>query len=444
MGKKISSYILITIALLALVLSFPGFFASAQTQTTTTSSSQTSSNTSSLTTTTSSSQTSSNTSSLTTTTSSSVDPSIALYPTSGSAGLTVDVSGSGFSAEDTSCSLSGGSIASQTCSISGGTLTAAFTVLNVSGGTYTVTATGTQAGDSASASFMVNAVPPSITLNPSSAQGGATVQVSGSAFLASDTACSLSGSPVTENTCSISSGTLTATFIVASIASGEYAITASGSPGGDSASASFTVNDADPSTGYSISFSPAYWPCTDVSVTFTGPLVESGYYGDTLQFQYFQYSPSYPSVLTPIFTDPGLTVTSDTVNYLINYNEYATVNFAYMPNIAVKVVDVTPKSNGYMPGQIFMQLTNIIPEGPQSCQIDPALPTPEFQADWIIIMVSMALSLIFLQTHNHKHRLVGTKKYPQTQLKTLKRIAKQDTETNGMKARSLISRASDT
>jgi hypothetical protein len=105
-----------------------------------------------------------------------------------------------------------------------------------------------------------------------------------------------------------------------------------------------------PGADYSISFSPSYWLCTDVQVTLTGPLVESGLYGDTLQFQYFQYSPSYPSVLKPIFTDPGLTVTSDTVNYWINYNEYAPVNFAYTPNIAVKVVDLTPKSNGYVPG----------------------------------------------------------------------------------------------
>ena len=147
-----------------------------------------------------------------------------------------------------------------------------------------------------------------------------------------------------------------------------------------------------------------------MSVAFTGPLVESGFYGDTLQFQYFQYSTSYPSVLNPIFTDPGLTVTSDTVNYWINYNEYAPVNFAYMPNIAVRVVDVTPKSNGYMPGQIFMELTNLTPEGYQYCQIGSSAPIPEFQSEWIIIMVSVALGLGFLQAHNHKDRLMRTKK----------------------------------
>ncbi|HXZ90261.1 MAG TPA: hypothetical protein VEG61_04280, partial [Candidatus Dormibacteraeota bacterium] len=155
---------------------------------------------------------------------------------------------------------------------------------------------------------------------------------------------------------------------------------------------------------YSISFGPAYWLCTDVSVTFTGPLVESGLYGDTLQFQYFQYSPSYPSVLYPIFTDPGLTVTSDSVNYWISYNEYAPVNFAYMPNIAVKVVDVTPKWNGYASDLLFMELTSITPEGGQSCGFGyppPPAPVPEFQVSWLMIIASVVLGLVFLQVQKH-------------------------------------------
>jgi hypothetical protein len=142
-----------------------------------------------------------------------------------------------------------------------------------------------------------------------------------------------------------------------------------------------------------------------VLVAFTGPLVESGLYGDMLQFQYFQYDQNYPSLLYPIFTDSDLTVTSDTVSYWINYNEYSQVNFAYQPNIAVKVVDVTPKSNGYMPGLIFMQLTNITPEGSQSCPYDvvvsPPTPTPEFQAEWLMIMASLILGLAFLRAHKH-------------------------------------------
>ena len=128
--------------------------------------------------------------------------------------------------------------------------------------------------------------------------------------------------------------------------------------------------------------------------------MESGFYGDTLQFQYFQYNPTYPSVLYPIFTDPSLTVTSDTVNYWIGYSEYAQVNFAYQPNIAVKVVDVTPKPNGYTPGLIFMELTNVTPESGPYCPYDSPAAAPEFPAgssEWIVVMTSVALVLAFLR-----------------------------------------------
>jgi len=156
---------------------------------------------------------------------------------------------------------------------------------------------------------------------------------------------------------------------------------------------------------YSISFSPSYWLCNPVSVTFTGPLVESGYYGDTLQFQYFQYNPTYPSVLTPIFTDPSLTVTSDTVSYWIGAGEYAGVNFAYQPNIAVKVVDLSPKSNGYPPGLIYFDLTNISPEGLNYCPYPyPApYPSPEFQFQWLVIIASIVLSLAVLRVRKRQH-----------------------------------------
>jgi hypothetical protein len=422
-----------TTILLAVLLSFPsGFFAGAQTDTTLSNSTMVSSSTISSTATTTLSTSNSSSTSYATTTSSTQKstssttinlavsvltqinsdstgstitvPSISLSPSSGSAGLIVAVSGSGFSTNDTACSISGIVVASQTCSVSSGALPAstAFAVANVAGGSYSVKVTGTPFEDSASAQFTVNAPTPSITLAPSSAQVGVTIQLSGSGFLTSDTACSLFGNPVTASTCSVSNGTLTGTFTVANIASGAYTIRARGRPSGDSASAQFTVNAATSMSSYSISFSPPYWLCTDVYVTFTGPLVESGFFGDTLQFQYFQYDSNLPSLLNPIFTDAPLTVTSDTVSYWINYPEYAPVNFAYMPNIAVKVVDVTPKSNGYLPGLIFMELTTIAPESYQSCQIGSSTATPEFQVPWLITMVSLLVSSVFIQVHKRK------------------------------------------
>ena len=130
--------------------------------------------------------------------------------------------------------------------------------------------------------------------------------------------------------------------------------------------------------------------------------MESGFYGDTLQFQYFQYNPTYPSVLYPIFTDPSLTVTGDTVNYWISYGEYAQVNFAYLPNVAVKVVDVTPKSNGYIPGLIFMELTNVTPESGPYCPYDSPVAAAEFVAapvEWLVVMISIAMALLFFRVY---------------------------------------------
>jgi hypothetical protein len=82
---------------------------------------------------------------------------------------------------------------------------------------------------------------PVITLNPSSGQVGTTVAVSGSGFLATDVACSVSGYPATTTTCTVSGGILSATFAVANAPSGQYTITATGTPGSDHAVATFTV-----------------------------------------------------------------------------------------------------------------------------------------------------------------------------------------------------------
>ena len=246
---------------------------------------------------------------------------------------------------------------------------------------------------------------PSISLNPSSGSLGAIIDVSGTGFSTTDTACSISGRVVESQTCSISGGTLTATaFTVANVAGGSYYVKVTGTPSENSASAQITVSAASSMSGYSISFSPPYWFCTDSYVTFTGPLLESGYYGDTLQFQYYQYDPNLPSALNLIFTDAPLTVTSDSVSYWIHYPEYAPVNFAYMPYIAVRVVDITPKSNGNIPGQIFLQLTNISPESFQSCEVDSPISTPEFQLQWVVVMISLATGLLFVKTRFSSER----------------------------------------
>jgi hypothetical protein len=250
---------------------------SSWTRTTTSSTMTTTSSSRTTTSSTTSSTTSLTSASKTTTT---VHPSISLNPSTNSVGSTVDVSGSAFSPSDTACSISGSVAATPTCSVSGGVLTGAFTVANVAAGSYSVTATGTQAGDSASTSFTVPS--PSITLNPTSAYVGASVGMTGEYFPKADSSCSLSGNPVAAFTCTISNGTLSATFNVTSISAGTYTVTATGSPGGDSASASFVVkraslvfNPALARAGSNVTVSGVGFFLSDTSCTLSGSSVAS-------------------------------------------------------------------------------------------------------------------------------------------------------------------------
>ncbi|HYW01006.1 MAG TPA: CFI-box-CTERM domain-containing protein, partial [Candidatus Acidoferrum sp.] len=164
--------------------------------------------------------------------------SISLSTISAAVGTGVQVSGSGFSSSDTSCSLSGTPISLPTCSVyTGGSLVGSFIVANVALGSYTITATGTQAGDHASSSFTISGGSPTITLNPTSASAGSTVNISGSGFSLSDTGCSLTGGGAMKSeTCSVSGGVITASFIVANAAVGSYSIAVTGSPDSDVAS----------------------------------------------------------------------------------------------------------------------------------------------------------------------------------------------------------------
>ncbi|MGD0425033.1 MAG: CFI-box-CTERM domain-containing protein [Candidatus Bathyarchaeia archaeon] len=169
--------------------------------------------------------------------------SITLNPTSASVGSTIQLTGVGFSTSDSACSVSdGSSIASETCSVADGSISASFIVANVATGSYTITVTGSPMDDSASATLTVTSSAGSITLNPSSAQVGATVQVSGSGFPSTDSSCSLSGGAVSSPSCSISSGALSGSFIVANVTTGSYAIAALSGPSDDSVSATFTVS----------------------------------------------------------------------------------------------------------------------------------------------------------------------------------------------------------
>ena len=210
--------------------------------------------------------------------------SISLNPTVAPGGSTVDVSGSGFSSSDTSCSLSGGAVESETCSVSSGALTGSFLVASVGAGTYTITAIGSPADDGASASFTIGSTAGlSMALSPTSGAAGSTVQASVSDLSTSDTSCSLSGTAIASQSCSISNGILTGSFVVAGVVAGDYTITATGSPIGDSASATFTVSSAtsltfNPSSagvGSTVDFSGSSLSTSDTSCSSSGTPIAS-------------------------------------------------------------------------------------------------------------------------------------------------------------------------
>jgi hypothetical protein len=149
----------------------------------------------------------------------------ALSPSSGPAGISVSASGQNY--DGTTCTLSStpsGLFASSSCSISAGTLSGSFTVAAGASDGYTVTVT-TNLSEAKSASFTTTTSPPP-TLNPTTGSPGTSVQVFGSGY--HGTTCSLTSSPpglFSSSLCSLSGGTLTGSFTIASDASGSYIVT---------------------------------------------------------------------------------------------------------------------------------------------------------------------------------------------------------------------------
>jgi len=171
-------------------------------------------------------------------------PSISFDSNSDPFGSTVNVSGSNFSTNDVSCSLSGESVDSPTCAITDGTLTGSFVVANAAAGSYTVTATGSPVGDSAYTTFTVIGTP-TITLTPQSGSAGTQVRVFGASFSPNDSSCALTDNGAGQDeACSISNGAVTASFTVADVSAASYTITVTGNPEGDSASQTFNVTSS--------------------------------------------------------------------------------------------------------------------------------------------------------------------------------------------------------
>lgn len=172
-------------------------------------------------------------------------------PTSNSGTVTLTATGPGFGPTSKAVTLNGANVkvdfttSDQTGTTSTQTSTTSSTIATTSSTLVTTTQTQTTSTISTQTTAP-NTNPPTIMMNPLFAPPATTVTVTGSHFSSSDTTCLLSGTPVTASSCTISGGTLTASFVVANVPVASYVVVATGNPTGDSASIIFTVTS--PST----------------------------------------------------------------------------------------------------------------------------------------------------------------------------------------------------
>jgi hypothetical protein len=163
-----------------------------------------------------------------------------VIPVGTSGTITVTASGPGFAPITKTVTLNGANVKLD-FTISAQTNSSTSTSTHT-GTTSTVTTTTSTAVTQVSSQTTSVINRPSIALNHVSASPGSIVDVYGSGFSSDDTACSLSGSAVLTWTCLISTGTLTASFVVANAMVGSHSVAATGNPAGDSASAILTVS----------------------------------------------------------------------------------------------------------------------------------------------------------------------------------------------------------
>jgi len=193
-------------------------------------------------------------------------------------------------------------MSSPTCEISEGELAGGFTVATTAAAReYTVTV-GTDADETASTSFVVEAAP-TFTLSPSSGTRGASVTVSGANY--EGTTCSLSSSPgglLSSPVCSISAGTLTGGFKVSSTAAvGGYTVTVTTNVAGETRTATFTVPSLRPCIIATATFGSEVSPAVQYLRNFRDQLVLSTRAGsafmDVFNAWYYSFSPSVANVI---------------------------------------------------------------------------------------------------------------------------------------------------
>lgn len=278
-----------------------------------------------------------------------------VIPVGTSGTITVTVSGPGFGPFTKTVTLNGANVkldftaSAQTSSTS--TIITSSTVL-------TTSSTQTTAS-------VVN--PPSIALNPISASAGSTVHATGSGFSSGDTICQLSGIAVGTSNCSISGGTLTASFVVANVVVGSYIVAAIGSPVGDFASAIFTVSASTSQTTTS----------TSTNTTLTSTSTQTSLNITTISSSTTSSSSSQETTAmnTQTSTMSTQTSTTDTPRTTPDFSLSASSDAINLAQSSTGDLIVSVQSVGPFDQQVHLEATGL-PDGVQvSFSPDPVSPS---------------------------------------------------------------------
>ena len=168
--------------------------------------------------------------------------SLSLSTASGVPGASITANGGGFQAGETvDVTLNGQDVGSPTVN-TGGTFSLSFTVPQLVAGQYGVLATGLTSARTAATSFTVNQGGATLSFDPTQAAPGASLTVNGAGFEAGESVTLGFNGPTVATATADTGGNVVWTFTVpASLAAGQYGVTATGASSGTVVNATYTL-----------------------------------------------------------------------------------------------------------------------------------------------------------------------------------------------------------
>jgi hypothetical protein len=170
------------------------------------------------------------------------NPSVSLSTSSGAPGTSITANGGGFqNGETVDVTMNGQNVGSPTATGSG-TFSLSFNVPQLAAGQYAVAATGRSSGKTAATSFTINAGSATLSFNPTQAAPGASLTVNGSGFRAGESVTLSFNGPTVATATADTGGNVVWTFTIpATLAAGQYGVTATGASSGFVANATYTL-----------------------------------------------------------------------------------------------------------------------------------------------------------------------------------------------------------